>query len=216
MNQPVSDYVFPQAIIPTISLFQISDMVGDKLDGFVYVLTAHSAERSTKRRDEKHSTYSWLRIKERLTPFLELNYRFKKYMDEPFGIPLAVELASQFGVTECWVMNLTLHVVDDAYGDILYIFKNRPLTVSSQASAFVFNFYKRRRMMHHIRAIPNRHLELVEAKLFHQKGHLDWHITHSDDFISRLSRYTHGLIYLKQIKRTLDNLLVDMEIRRCT
>lgn len=209
-NKRLSE-VFPQAVIPTTSLFLIEELVGDKLDGYIYELKATSATESIKPKEEM--PYKWALAKIYQTPFLFINYSFKKYPEEPFSLPMAVELARKYDIGECWIKKLTLHVKDKDMGNNLLVFRNRPVTRGSDAEKFVFNFYKKRKMTGWIKNIPRRHLPLTSASVFPRKNaHLDWRIIHNSEFISWLNRVTYGLVLKKEVKRTVGDKFIDLTI----
>lgn len=211
----MSELVFPQAVIPHTSLFLVEEMVGDKLDGYIYELKAVSATESTKPKEEM--PYKWALAKTYQTPLLFINYSFKKYPEEPFSIPLAVELARKYDIGECWIRRLTLHIKDKGMGNNLFMFRNRAITRGSEAEKFVFNYYrnwmKKRRMTGWIKNIPRRHLPLVSASVSPRKtAHLDWRVIHNSEFIAWLNRVTHGLVLRKDVKRVVGDRFIDLSI----
>jgi hypothetical protein len=207
----LSELVFPQAVIPTTSLFLIEELVGDKLDAYIYELKAVSATESTKPKEEM--PYSWALVKIYQIPFMFINYSCKRNPDEPFSLPMAVELARKYGIGESWIKRLTLHINDREMGNNLYYFVNKPVTRGSDAEKFVFNYYKKRRMMGWIKVVPRRHLPLVSASVYPRKSAtLDWRVIHSRNFIAWMNRVTNGLIMMKEVKRTVDDKFVDLRI----
>jgi hypothetical protein len=209
----LSELVFPQAVIPTTSLFLIEELVGEKLDRYIYDLKAVSATESAKPKEEM--PYRWALVKIYQTPFLFLNYSYKKYPEEHFSIPLAIELARKYDVSECWVKTLTLHISDREAGNNLYTFKNKPVTRGSDAEKFVFNYYKKRRSTGWIKNIPRRHLPLVSASVYPRKtAQLDWRVIHNSKFIAWLNRMTEGLVLMKEVKRTVGDRFFDLRIRQ--
>lgn len=207
----MSEIVFPQAVIPTTSLFLIEELVGDKLDGYIYELKAISATESVKPKEEM--PYKWAIAKTYQTPLLLINYDFKKFSEEPFSLPLTVELARKYGIGECWIKRLCLHIKDKEMGNNLFMFRNKAVTRGSDAEKFVFNYYKKRRMTGWIRNIPRRHLPLVATSVFPRKtAHLDWKVTHNSEFIAWLNRVTHGLVLRKDVKRTVGDRFIDLTI----
>ena len=209
----MSELIFPQAVIPTTSLFLIEELVGDKLDPYIYELKAVSATESKKPREEM--PYKWALVKVYQTPFMFINYSYKKTQTEHFSIPLAVELARKYDINECWIKTLTLHITDRKYGNNLYTFKNRPITKGSDAEKFIFNYYKKRRLTGWIKNIPRRHLPLESASVYPRKtASLDWKIIHDTHFIAWLNRATNGLVLMKEVKRTVDDKFLDLRIRQ--
>jgi hypothetical protein len=207
----MSELVFPQAVIPTTSLFLIEQSVGDKLDGYIYELKAISATESTKPKEEM--PYKWALVKIYQTPFMFINYSFRKCPEEHFSLPLTVELARRYGITECWVKSLTLHINDREMGNNLYFFKNKPITIGSDAEKFVFNYYKKRKMTGWIKNIPRRHLPLISASVYPRKSaQLDWRVIHDSKFIAWLNRITEGLVLVKEVKRTVEDKFLDLTI----
>ena len=208
----MSEIIFPQAVIPTTSLFLIEELVHDKLDPYIYELKAISATQSSKPREEM--PYKWALVKVYQTPFMVINYSYKKYPEEHFSIPLTVELARKYDINECWIKSLTLHIADRKMGNNLYIFKNRPVTRGSDAEAFIFNYYKKRKITGWIKNIPRRHLALVSAHVYPRKSaQLDWRAIHNTQFIAWLNRKTEGLVLMKEVKRTVDDKFIDIRIR---
>lgn len=207
----MSELVFPQAVIPTTSLFLIEQMVNDKLDPYIYELKAVSATQCTKPREEM--PYKWALVKIYQIPFMIINYSFRKFPEEHFSLPLAVELARKYDINECWIKSLTLHINDKEWGNNLYFFKNRPVTRGSDAERFVFNYYKKRRMTGWIKSVPRRHLPLISASVYPRKSAtLDWRVIHNATFIRWLNRMTEGLVLLKEVKRTVGDKFLDLRI----
>jgi hypothetical protein len=208
----LSELIFPQAVIPTTSLFLIEELVGDKLDSYIYELKAVSATESTKPKEEM--PYKWALVKIYQTPFMVVNYSFRKYPEEHFSIPLAVELARKYDINECWIKSLTLHINDKEMGNNFYFFKNRPVTKGSDAEKFVFNYYKKRKLTGWIKNVPRRHLPLISASVYPRKNaHLDWRVIHDSHFIAWLNRITSGLVLMKEVKRAVGDKFLDLTIR---
>jgi len=211
----LSEIIFPQAVIPTTSLFFTEELVGDKIDSYIYELKAISATESMKPREEM--PYKWAIVKVYQTPFLLINYSFKRNPEEPFSLPLAVELARKYNIGECWIKRLTLHINDKEMGNHIYIFKNKPVTKGSEAEQYVFNryanFLKKRKMTGWIKHIPRRHLSLEDAYVYpHKSSKLDWRIIHDSRVIAWLNRTTFGLIMRKIVKRTVGDKFIDIRI----
>jgi hypothetical protein len=207
----LAEIVFPQAVIPTTSLFLIEELVGDKLDGYIYELQANSATESLKPKEEM--PYKWATLRIYQTPHLIINYSLRKCGEEVFSLPITVELARKYEIGECWIDRLVLHIIDRKMGDCLYIFKNKPITKGTDAERFVFNFYRRRKTTGWIKNAPRRHLPLVSTRVLTEKrAHLDELVIHSPEFIWWLNRMTHGLVYHKQVKRTAGDRFIDVSI----
>jgi len=206
----MSELFFHQAVIPTTSLFLIEELVKDKLDGYIYELVAISSTESSKPKEEM--PYKWARATWYTTPLLFYNFSIKKYAEESFSIPLSVELARKYDVGECWIKKLTLHINDEAWGNSLYMFRNKPVTKGSDVERFVFNYYKKQRATGWIKQIPRRHLALVKAFVYPSHLPLDWKVTHNMNFIRWMNRVTEALVLPKEVKKTVGDRYVDLRI----
>jgi len=209
----MSEILFPQAVIPTTSLFLIEELVGDKLDDYIVKLKASSAKESTKVIDKR--PYPWMTSKMYITPFMFINYDREKNSDVPFGLSIAVETAIMENVNELWINELTLYIAEKNRGTNIYIFKNKPVTKGSDVEKFVYNYYRRRKITGWIKRIPRRHLPLIEARphpLPKPNAHLDWFQLHNPEFISWLNRTTHGIVLSKIVKKLAGDRLIDVRI----
>lgn len=207
----MNELIFSQAVIPTISLFQLKAFVEDKLDGNIRYLKAHSATESAIPRDEM--LYQWITYKTYHTPSLFINYNSKTMPEDNFSLPLAVEMARRYNVWECWIDRIDFYIANDTYGKTIYQFKNKPITQGSNAEAFIYNYYQKDRIQNKITRIPRRHLELIGTQVIDKKGaHLDWHITHSPTFIAWMNTSLEGIVFKKEVKKTSDDFFVDLNI----
>jgi len=204
VTETVSNQVFYIPVMPTTSLFLIEEYVGDKLDPFISKIEGESSKCS--KIVEANMPYKWLTYKERKIPHLHLFYDRKRNSREPFGLSLTAELAVKMDILEIWIQKLVLHIVDKRWRDRNYTFLNKPITLGSQAEAFVYNYYKKRKMTNWIKKIPRRHLELVDASA------LEPYYWREQSFISFLSVATHGLIFKKRVRRLVGDQLVDEDI----
>lgn len=191
-------------VIPTTSLFLVEELVGDKLDGYVQRITGVSARIS--RLSDTSMPYKWLKFNRRVIPALRLFYDRKRNSEEPFGIPLTAELATKLEIPEIWIHNLVLHLVSNRWGNRYYTFKNKPITLGSEAEAFVHNFYRKRKITNWITKIPRRHLELTKVSALEP---YDWQ---NPGFPRFLSTRTHGLVFKKKVRRLRGDRFVDEEI----
>lgn len=206
----LADFVFPQAVIPTTGLFCIEEYVGDKLDPFIYELKASSTGETIKPEEDK--PHKWFKYRKYCTPFLAINYNYRRCPDERFSLGLAAELAAQRGIYECWIEKLVLHIENRKYGNNLYTFINKPITKGTDAERFVFNYYKRKKMQNQVSKFLCRHLPLTIARPYQQASHLDWYVVHEPKFIAWLNRETHALVHKKDVKQISSNQLLDLRI----
>lgn len=195
-------------VIPTTGFIWIEELVGDKLDGFIEKIQGKSA--SFSELVDTNMPYKWLTYYERKTPSLILNYDRKRNSEEPFGLSLTAELALKLDVPEIWIHKVIFHIVDkrqhSRWQDRYYTFINRPITRGSQAEAFVYNFYRKRKRSNWIKKIPRRHLELTKA------SGLDPYYWRDPRFISFLSNITHGLVFKKRVRWLTKDHFVDENI----
>lgn len=200
----MTEQTFFLPIIPTTSLFLTEELVGDKLDGFIWRIEGKSATFSKLL--QSNMPYKWLKYSERKAPFLRLLYDHDKNSEEPFGLSLTAELSLKLDIPEIWIQKLILHIIDKQWKDRLYTFLNKPITLGSHAEAFVYNFYKMRKATNWIKKIPRRHLELSNVSGLEA---YDWQ---NPRFISFLSRMTHGLVFKKRVRRLTGHRFVDEDI----
>lgn len=210
------EQIYFEGAIPTTSLFMIEEMVGDKLDGYIYKIEAISATESKVPIEEM--PYKWLTRKVYTTPLLILNYDHKSCFDGVFSIPLVVELARRYDIGDMWIQKLCLYIENKDYGKNVYEFRNKEITKGSEAEKVVFNRYskwlKNRRFNGWIRNIPRRHLPLVSAfPLREPKLTIDEYHLHSQRFIAWLNRETYGIVLKKSVKRTTTDQLIDLNIQ---
>jgi len=206
--QTVDEPIFWIPVIPTTSLFLTEELIGEKLDPFISRIEAESA--SFSKLLKARMPYKWLKYKERKAPYLDLLYDRKRNAQEPFGLSLTVELALKLDIPEMWIQKLIFHFVDKRWRDRHYTFINKPITLGSRAEAFVYNFYKKRKMTNWIKKIPRRHLELTDA------SGLEPFYWHESSFISFLSNATHGLVMKKKVRKMPGDRLVDEDIAEVT
>lgn len=200
----MSEPTFYIPIIPTTGAFLIEEGVGDKLDGFIDRFEGKSSAFS--KLIETNMPYKWLKYNERRVPSLTVFYDRKRNSEEPFGLSLTIELATKMGIPELWIQKLILHFVDKRWGDRYYTFKNKPITLGSLAEAFVYNFYKKRKLANWIKRIPRRHLELIAVTGLE---HYEWQ---TPSFFNFLSDATHGWIFKKRVRRLTGDRFVDEDI----
>lgn len=191
-------------VIPTTSLFLIEKLVRDKLDGFIWRIEGKSATFSKLL--NANMPYKWLKYSERKAPFLTLLYDHDRNSEEPFGLSLTAELSLKLDIPEIWIQKLVLHIVNKKWRDRFYTFVNKPITLGSQAEAFVYNFYKKGKITNCIKKIPRRHLELIDV------SGLELHNWQDRAFISFLSNETHGLVFKKRVKQLASSRFVDEDI----
>lgn len=158
--------------------------------------------------------YKWATLTIYQTPCLSIHYDRKRSGDDPFNIPLTVELARRYDITECWINKLTLYIENQAYGNTFYEFRNRPITPGSDAEKFIFNWYQTQRRTGWIKKIPHRHLPLTSAKVqvSHKKAHLDPSTLSDSSFISWLHSQTYGLVHIKTRRKMVGDRFIDVNI----
>ena len=200
----MSEPVFFIPVIPTTGAFLIEKLVGDKLDSLIEKFEGKSSAFSKLL--DTNMPYKWIKYNERKTPSLTVVYDRKRNSEQPFGLSLTVELASKLEIPEIWTQRLILHFVDKRWRDRYYTFENKPITLGSQAEAFVYNFYKKRKLTNWIQRIPRRHLELTKVTGLER---YDWQ---DPKFFSFLSTTTHGLIFKKKVRKLSKDRFVDEEI----
>jgi len=133
MTVLIQEPIFFKPVIPTTSLFLMEELVGDKLDGYIHRIEGKGAIISHTVDDTM--PYKWLKYKEKRTPKLALFYDRKRNSEEPFGLPLTVEKATELGVPEIWIRKIILHIIDHRWKERNYTFVNKPVTLGSQAEA---------------------------------------------------------------------------------
>jgi len=200
----LTEQTFFLPVIPTTSLFLTEELIGDKLDGFIWRIEGKSATFSKLLKS--NMPYKWLKYNERKAPFLRLFYDHERNSEEPFGLSLTAGLALKLDIPEIWIHKLILHIIDEKWRDRLYTFVNKPITIGSQAEARVFNFYKKRKNWNWIKKVPRRHLELVDVT------GLENYYWRDPALINFLSNTTHGLIFKKTVRQLSTTRFVDEDI----
>ena len=199
---------FTRAVIPTNSLFLLSDIVSKEFFNKISFIRATSQQ---GQKDETFNPHKFVQYHRKIQQqcFFRFNQRTAK---EPFDILEILEAVRSVGLADLWIHELRLRLEYDL-GFFDFIFKNRPFTPGSEAEKWAANYINRLKAEGMIYKAQYRHLPLINTKSIPEGNNLDIYEIANPAFIRWLHSETDGLVKMKIVEQIDETSFRDLSIK---